>query len=205
MAELSQGCWTDVDYKSLRAVLDPGHIDPPTSYQVSEKRRQWWACVSSPLAHVKGACTIDGSWSAFVCWRAQASQSALCPGFFGFPGLSPLPWQAGAASLFSCLTRSLKKAWLGSRKEEAHIYLLRLRIFRSELLGAAKFCTATTSRCWQVPAEERGRWRLLNSKGPGIPDQGSDVFLFSGENNTCRWFETGRQCGWCCLAWEQWL
>lgn len=164
MAELNQGCCTDIDYKSLRAVLDPGRIGPSTSYQVSEKRWRWCACLSSPLAHVIGACATDESWSVFVCWRAQASWSALCSGFFGFPGLSPLPWQAGAASLFSCLTRSLKRAWLGSRKEEAHRHLLRLHIFWIRALGDCNDFTLLTG-----PSRKKREMEALEFKGAWNP------------------------------------
>lgn len=119
MAELNQGCCTDVDYKSLRAVLWP------RSYRSIYLLPSVWEKVTVvclpefSLAHVIGACATDESWSGLVCWRAQASWSALCSGFLAFQGFPHCPDRLECFPLFSCLTRSLKRAWLGSRKEEA--------------------------------------------------------------------------------------
>lgn len=87
-------------------------------------------------------CMCNGRVMVCLCvLKGTGLWSALCSGFFGFPGLSPLSWQAGAASLFSCLTRRVfqRRVWVRERRGPEP--LLNFTSSESELLGAA------TSRC----------------------------------------------------------
>ena len=122
VADLSQGCCTDVDYKSLRAVLRPRSYRS-IYFLPSIWEKEKVVCLHEFSSGSYNRCVCNsGSWSAFVCGRAQTSRSALCSGFFGFPVLSSLPWQAELLHSACVSLEVLRRCdWVRERKKPTYI------------------------------------------------------------------------------------